>query len=845
MFKRAVLLNCIAILCLASWPIAARWWQANTEPPPTAETLVPHVRRELGRGQVARARALLSTVTAPADVTAVATALIELFEGKDADARARLTPLVEAGGGSDALLELGLLDIRQGKREGGRARLGALLQQTYDMTPENSLRMARAAWAIGDFRLANTIFQRVGQIPLQAAEKEAAWGDMFWEKHQLSDALRSYRAALEADPGWIAGYLGLVRTIPELADVDPAEGAAALETARKLAPGHPDVWILTAEERLGEQDKAGVAEALDRVAAARPGTAEEFAYRAALAYLDGRTADVDQGIARALAVNPLFGRGYRIVGKEAERLYRFDDAVAILTRATEIDAEDPENYADLGVYQMRVGDEIAARQSLERAFKMDPFNRGTYNMLASLDVVDGFDTVESGPFIFRFAKDETAILKAYALPLADLAYATFAKRYGFTPQGPILVEVFSKHDDFAVRTLGLPGLEGALGACFGRVITMDSPKARPPGTFSWQATLWHEIAHVFSLQASNYRVPRWLTEGISVFEEHRYNKAWGRELIVTYARAVEANKTFGVKGLPDAFKRPEDLALAYFEASLLTEHLVAEHGDEGLRRLLAAYAAGAKDVEAFAQAFSQTVDEVETSFKAFVDTNYGALARAMADPRPEDERTVPMTVDAKRALAAKMPGNYIAQWSLGEALLEDADMAGASAALERAVALVPMGSGSDSPRALLASIAEKQGDSAKARRELRELLSWDHDNVDVARRLVVLARQAGDTANEDFGLRVVADIFPYDVDAHVLLGRRALATKDYAAALTELEAVIALGPVNRAEAHADLAEAYLGLGRKDEAKAEALKALEQAPTFARAQDLLLAAIRRH
>ena len=37
---------------------------------------------------------------------------------------------------------------------------------------------------------------------------------------------------------------------------------------------------------------------------------------------------------------------------------------------------------------------------------------------------------------------------------------------------------------------------GALGACFGRVVTLDSPRARPPGTFQWEATLWHELAHV-------------------------------------------------------------------------------------------------------------------------------------------------------------------------------------------------------------------------------------------------------------------------------------------------------------------------------------------------------------
>lgn len=844
MAKRASLLLCVAILCLASGPMAAPWTQAPQAEAPNADTLVRHVRRALGRGAVDRARSLSNTVPAPPEVKSVALALVDLFEGKDAQARSRLAPLVDAGDMGDALLELGLLDMRQGKRDDGRARLGKMIQQSYDMTPENSFRMARAAAAIGDFRLANTIFQRIGQLPLQQAAMEASWGDMFLEKHQNADALRSYRAALEADPGWIAAHLGLARTIPDLVDMDQAEVAASIETARKLAPAHPDVWLLTAEHELHEEDKSAVAAALDRVAAVRPGTAEESAYRAALAYAEGRTADVDTALAQAMAVNPLFGRGFRIMGEQAERLYRFDDAVAFARRATTVDPEDPEGFAKLGTYLMRAGEETAARQALETAFKMDPFNGATYNLLLSLDLVDGFESVPSGEFIFKFAKDEAAVLKAYALPLADRAYKTFAARYGFTPKGPILVEVFSKHDDFAVRTHGFGGIEFALGACFGRVITMASPKARPPGTFSWQATLWHEIAHVFSLQASNYRVPRWLTEGISVFEEHRYNKAWGREMALEYARALAANRTFGVKGLPNAFQRPRDIALAYFEASLLTEHLVAQHGDEGLRRLLAAYAGGAKDVEAFAKAFSQTVDEVEASFKAFIDKEYGALSKAMADPRPPDERAAPLSLEGARALAAKAPGSYLAQWSLGRALAESGAVEEAKTALDRAVALAPMASGDESPRALLADLATTRGDAAEARRQWRELLAWDHDNLTAARRLAVLAREAGDAANEDFALRVVADVDPYDVEAHTQLARRALATKDYAIALTELQAVLALGPVNRAETHADLAETYLGLDRKDEAKAEALKALEQAPTFARAQDLLLLAIRR-
>ena len=97
------------------------------------------------------------------------------------------------------------------------------------------------------------------------------------------------------------------------------------------------------------------------------------------------------------------------------------------------------------------------------------------------------------------------------LALRTEALDTLSKRYQFTPKGPILIEIFPKHDDFAVRNVGLPGMIGALGACFGRVVTMDSPRARPPGDFQWEATLWHELAHVITLQMSNQRVPRWLT----------------------------------------------------------------------------------------------------------------------------------------------------------------------------------------------------------------------------------------------------------------------------------------------------------------------------------------------
>jgi tetratricopeptide (TPR) repeat protein len=458
-----------------------------------------------------------------------------------------------------------------------------------------------------------------------------------------------------------------------------------------------------------------------------------------------------------------------------------------------------------------------------------------------LDHLDTFVVVPHNDFIFKFAADEVNVLKPYALPLADEAYRQYKERYGFTPKGPILIEVFDRHDDFAVRTIGLTGLEGALGSCFGRVIGMDSPKARPPGDFSWQATLWHEMAHVFTLQLSDYRVPRWLTEGISAYEEYRRNPAWGRELTLEFAHALDKKETFGVKNIARGFKEPAHLSMAYFEASLVVEHLVKIKGDAGLRTLLLAYAHGAKtDNEAFEQAYGQGIDQVEASYDQFIQDRYHALSVAMTDPKPDVEDT---DVPGLRSRAAAQPGNFTSQILYGRAFVKAGDQPGAVPSLEKAAALAPQAMGEGSPHGLLARIAENAGDSARARREWRALLLYDHTDIDGARRLLTLAQKDKADDDENYALRLIADLDPFDADIHVELGRRLLATQP-AAALIEFQANTALGPKNPAEAHSDVADALLKLGRKDEAKTEAMLALKDAPSYARAQDLLLAAMGR-
>jgi tetratricopeptide (TPR) repeat protein len=381
------------------------------------------------------------------------------------------------------------------------------------------------------------------------------------------------------------------------------------------------------------------------------------------------------------------------------------------------------------------------------------------------------------------------------------------------------------------------GITGALGACFGRVVTLDSPKARPPGDFSWQATEWHELAHVFTLQLSQFRVPRWLTEGISSYEEHRRVAAWGRELTLEFARNLAKGETFGVKGLPAAFKNPETLSLGYFEASLVVEHLVDLKGYAGLRALLRAYADGVSDNEAFTQAYGMDLDRMDASFAGFVKQKYAALAAALADPPSEVE---PHDIAGLKARAARAPNNFASQWTYGRALVELGDFASARAPLERAAQLAPEAQGANSPHALLAGIAEREGDLARARKELRDLLTSDHTAIDSARHLAELAARSNATDDQYVALRLVADLDPFDGTVHGSLGRLERSRGRLDAALVEFRAALAVGPRNLAEAHTEVGEVLLALGRGAEARREALAALQIAPAFARAQDLLLA-----
>jgi tetratricopeptide (TPR) repeat protein len=742
----------------------------------------------------------------------------------------------------DAALEWGLVLWQQGRKAEARRALSPVAGSVRGAsTPDALLRVARAARALGQSRTANALFREAAAAapkdPTLTPAVNTAWGQLFLDAHDPANATASFRAALALDGDWAPAHAGLARS---LTDENPPAAMAAARRAVAIDPALVDAHLFLAEAAIDADKPSDAREALKRALAANPHSPDAHALAAAIAYVDDRMADYESAMAKALATNPGYGDAYRIVAMHAARHYRYDDAVVLVRRAIALEPDNMRAQADLGLHLLRVGDERGARRALETAFRADPYDLVTFNLLQMLDTLDGFSSFEAGGVTVRLDPDDAPVLSYYALPMVRDAMAKMRERYGFAPQGPILVEVFPKHDDFAVRTLGLPGLIGALGACFGRVVTLDSPRPgnRPPGSFNWQATLWHEMAHVFTMQLSKYRVPRWLTEGISVYEEGLVRPEWARDSELGFARAYASGKVLTLAELNSGFTRPDTIELAYFQASLVVALIVRQHGHAALNVMLRAYGDGVDTEAALHKATGKGSAELQSAFDTMLTQRYSAVGKALQIPDGvEIPRGAP--VATLKGLAAKYRDSYPVQVSAGQALAAAGAPADAIAAFERAAALVPTATGPASPRAQIAALAERAGDFARALRELTSLVADDHTNIDAARKLIPLGRRLGDQEALILAYERIVTVDPFDAGAHAAYGRMAADRRDLPLALREFRAAIAAGPVDPVPVQCDLGEALLAAGQRAEAKQAVLAALEIAPTYERAQQLLL------
>jgi tetratricopeptide (TPR) repeat protein len=290
-----------------------------------------------------------------------------------------------------------------------------------------------------------------------------------------------------------------------------------------------------------------------------------------------------------------------------------------------------------------------------------------------------------------------------------------------------------------------------------------------------------------------------------------------------------------IRDLNSGFTSAQTISFAYYQASLLVEHIVEVHGQPKLRALVAAYGDGSDTETAIRTALGVDIDALQQSFDRMLEQRYAGLRRALAAP---EGLSPGLAIDRLKAMAAEHPDSFAVQMTLGEALAES-DPDGAIAAFERAAALIPNAGGDDSPHAGIAAVSLKRGDTARAARALEALTANTHTDVESARQLASLLDAAKEPGRARTALERVVAVDPFDARAQAALGQLALKAGHTAEAIRSFRVALAGKPLDRASAHADLAEALLLAGQRDEARQQVMEALMVAPTFTRAQDLLL------
>lgn len=230
--SRALLsvLTCITAVWLGS-PLSASTQSSGVQPIAVSEVSERHdflraARRALALGDVAEARRLAIARGSNDSTAAAVLGLIAARQGNYAEAERLFLPAIRIDSTGEAALELGLLLTRLGRPAEALDTLAPIINTGARRRVDvELLRVAEAARALGRFREANDFYRRAAAVAPQDPAINTAWGELFLEKYNIEDAVRSFRTALTADPEWVPAHIGLGRTLVNENPSDAAEMA--------------------------------------------------------------------------------------------------------------------------------------------------------------------------------------------------------------------------------------------------------------------------------------------------------------------------------------------------------------------------------------------------------------------------------------------------------------------------------------------------------------------------------------------------------------------------------------------------------------------------------------------
>ena len=770
----------------------------------------------------------------------------------------------------------------QGRRSRARLEMEDFIRE-YNRgevdTVDELILVGLASHELENYHDANAAFREVLERDPDNTSVRLHWARLFLDKYRPDEAVGLLREVIERNPSHPEA-LGLLAYTEFETTYDLAAVRDLVDRALEVNPNEPDALEMLATLHMDSRDYLAALAALDRLAEHFPARLSSLALRAAIHYLRGDEEAFAEIETRVLELNPQFGEFFYVVGEFASRNFRYAEALGFHERAVELDAGFWPAYAGLGVSYSRVGDDGRALQFLRRAYDADPFNVQAFNMVelweSTLNDYRYVDDEEVEGMRYRFHRDERAILERFVPPVMQSTFETYVGRYGAEPPMPLSIEVFREPETFGVRSVGVP-YAMQHGICFGHVVTSRSPS---DGNFNWRQVLEHELSHVFSLHASNNRVPRWFTEGLAEYDTILGNEGWRREHDLAMIQALQRGTLISVTDLNRAFvsmNRPDAILEAYFQASLLVEHIGASHGYPALVEMLHAWGEDLQTPEVIERVLGQSVEEFDEAFADALRTHYGEQMsvfepaawwysnydeRVDASKASPDEARVhaelgwahyyrgdgaaaanavarAMELDARDPYAiylagmlAWVAGQNSAANALFQALIDDgrpsatahsvvAEWTRQQGDLERSATHLALAAELAPTDVMIvraqAELAELQGDVVRQMEHLARAALLDQHDVESSLQIAQFALGRDDLPTASFFADRAIDVAPFRGDVLALSGRIAHRGARWSIARRDLELALDMGSDDRVELLRLVLDAYQALGLEEDA----------------------------
>jgi tetratricopeptide (TPR) repeat protein len=663
-----------------------------------------------------------------------------------------------------------------------------------------------------------------------------ATAELALDKFDNALAARSLREAPPAssqDPRY--HYLFARAYAPD----DPERAEEYLTAALKLNPRHVDSLLMRIDRLVDAEQYGPADDTIKQILEVNASHPLAWAYKAALAHLandaEGEKKARDQALATWRA-NPEVDH---LIGRKLSQKYRFEEGATYQRAALAFDPGYRPAKIQLSQDLLRLGQELEGWRLADEVLAQDAYNVVAFNLVTLREELAKFRTLREDGLIVRMESREADLYGKRVLELLKRARATLCEKYEFTLDEPIVIEIFPRQQDFAVRTFGMPGAEGFLGVCFGRVITANSPASQGAQPSNWEAVLWHEFCHVVTLHKTKNKMPRWLSEGISVYEERQANRGWGQTMTPQYREMILAGEMPPVSQLSSAFlspKSPLHLQFAYYESALVVEFLIDRFGLDVLKQVLAELGNGMEINEALIR-HTLPLGALDAEFAAFARERAEKLAPGGTWEAPE----LPLAADAAawatwlEVHPQSVPG--LQGWS--RQLLREQKYAEAIAAAERLAALYPDDASADSASAIMAAAYHEMGDGAGERKALEDLAARDGDLTVAFLRLIELGEEMDDWHCVAENARRLLAVNPLIIAPHRALAEAAERLELRPGAIEAYRALLTFESADPAEVHFRLASLLREEGKLDEAKRQVLMSLDEAPRYREALQLLL------